>query len=870
MHDEATTHYIDMIDQTTLGHRFIKEQFGKYPRVGWQIDPFGHSAVQAYLLGAELGFDALYFARIDYQDRQARMNGTSLQMVWQGSKSFGLTAPIFTGVFLKHYSPPDGFEFETGGVDDVVQDDRLLFDYNVKDRVDAFVATAQEQAQYFRTNHIMFTMGDDFTYQNARSWFREMDKFIHYVNLDGRVNTFYSTPSIYTDSVHAANVTWPLKVDDFFPYADDANSYWTGYFTSRAGLKGYVRQLSGLYLAARQLEFLVGKNTSAPNTDDLGEALGVAQHHDAVSGTEKQHVANDYAKRLYIGANKATTVVNRALTCLAYPTNDSSCQPSRVLFQQCPLLNISYCPESESNITTGKTLVIVAYNSLGWNRTDFIRIPVSENLLEVTDVDGNTVPAQLVPFIGNATQQVRTFYSQAYMGISPMTNPTSWLVFEVSVPAFGYSSYFIKSPSKEAVPGSSIGSPTGNGTIIVGPGHFQLTFSVKTGQITRMTNNHTGADLPVQQSYLWYSAYDGADGQASGAYIFRPNGAPPMPVATEVSLTVVRGHLVDEVYQTFSPWLSQVIRIYKGQDHAEFEFMVGPIPYDDGIGKEVITQLTTSIPSNGVFYTDSNGRDFIKRVRNYREDWPLQVTQPVAGNYYPVNLGMYIKDNVNEFSVLVDRAVGGSSIQDGQLELMLHRILLHDDGRGVGEALQEQVCVGSTCEALLVKGKYLASVHLANNGSRWRRAVGQQIYSPLLLAFTMEDTGNTTSVRPSFSAMAPGYSLPENVALITLQELNDGSVLLRLAHLFEADEDPELSTLASVDLHMVFPSRKVRNATEMSLSANQAKGERKAPLGWKVEGGGSNPGVRGRPFNASNLIVELGPMEIRTFVLLFE
>lgn len=29
--------------------------------------------------------------------------------------------------------------------------------------------------------------------------------------------------------------------------------------------------------------------------------MAVAQHHDAVSGTEKQHVANDYAKRLANG-----------------------------------------------------------------------------------------------------------------------------------------------------------------------------------------------------------------------------------------------------------------------------------------------------------------------------------------------------------------------------------------------------------------------------------------------------------------------------------------------------------------------------------------------------------------------------------------
>ncbi len=34
--------------------------------------------------------------------------------------------------------------------------------------------------------------------------------------------------------------------------------------------------------------------------------MGLAQHHDAVSGTEKQHVANDYAQRLSDGIDQAT------------------------------------------------------------------------------------------------------------------------------------------------------------------------------------------------------------------------------------------------------------------------------------------------------------------------------------------------------------------------------------------------------------------------------------------------------------------------------------------------------------------------------------------------------------------------------------
>lgn len=38
------------------------------------------------------------------------------------------------------------------------------------------------QANVTRTNHIMWTMGGDFEYQYAESWFKEMDKLIHYVN----------------------------------------------------------------------------------------------------------------------------------------------------------------------------------------------------------------------------------------------------------------------------------------------------------------------------------------------------------------------------------------------------------------------------------------------------------------------------------------------------------------------------------------------------------------------------------------------------------------------------------------------------------------------------------------------------------------
>jgi alpha-mannosidase len=121
--------------------------------------------------------------------------------------------------------------------------------------------------------------GEDFAYESAGTWFKQMDKLIHYVNKDGRVNAFYSIPTIYTEEKYTSNESWPLKTDDFFPYADYSNVDWTGYFINRPSLKSYVRKLSGFLQAAKQLKFLVGRNKEGPNTDSLEEAMALVQQH---------------------------------------------------------------------------------------------------------------------------------------------------------------------------------------------------------------------------------------------------------------------------------------------------------------------------------------------------------------------------------------------------------------------------------------------------------------------------------------------------------------------------------------------------------------------------------------------------------------
>jgi lysosomal alpha-mannosidase len=62
MNDEAATHYNAMIDQHTLGFRFLADTFGDCatPHIGWQIDPFGHSREQASMF-AQVGWCTVNF-----------------------------------------------------------------------------------------------------------------------------------------------------------------------------------------------------------------------------------------------------------------------------------------------------------------------------------------------------------------------------------------------------------------------------------------------------------------------------------------------------------------------------------------------------------------------------------------------------------------------------------------------------------------------------------------------------------------------------------------------------------------------------------------------------------------------------------------
>lgn len=215
-----------------------------------------------------------------------------------------------------------------------------------------------------------------------------------------KLNAFYSTPEIYTKYKHnefgnkkdeqqkksdqpileSSGDILLTKHDDFFPYSDCDHCFWTGFYTSRPGLKRLERVGSSFLHAARQIETLLSKElnvdakTGKSATYQLEDAMGVAQHHDAVSGTSKQHVANDYAKRIQAGINVAARFVSATLGQSLLNQDEKSNVLENLSY--CQMLNETRCLITQ-DATNEMYTYVVLFNALGWNRSEIVSIPVS-------------------------------------------------------------------------------------------------------------------------------------------------------------------------------------------------------------------------------------------------------------------------------------------------------------------------------------------------------------------------------------------------------------------------------------------------------------------------------------------------------------
>jgi hypothetical protein len=66
-----------------------------------------------------MGFDAWFFARLDSEDKDRRVETNEMEFVWMPNpQSLGKDVNIFTHVLYNHYSAQPGFNFEIDSEDE--------------------------------------------------------------------------------------------------------------------------------------------------------------------------------------------------------------------------------------------------------------------------------------------------------------------------------------------------------------------------------------------------------------------------------------------------------------------------------------------------------------------------------------------------------------------------------------------------------------------------------------------------------------------------------------------------------------------------------------------------------------------------------
>ncbi|CAF1321855.1 unnamed protein product [Rotaria sp. Silwood1] len=856
MNDEGVTHYNSIIDQHSLGAEFLRDQFGECgrPKLGWQIDPFGHSREVASLF-AHMGFDGLFFGRVDFQDYAERNKTKRMEMIWKGSANLGAESWLFTGILPRVYTAPQSFCFDYRCHDEPIKDDPHLYDYDVPERVQAFIDAAHIQANnnirpIYTTNHIMMTMGSDFHYENANEWFKNLEKLIKYVNAQQKngsdVNLFYSTPTCYLYALNKANRTWTTKTDDFFPISFNQHGLWTGYFTSRPALKRYERYSNNILQVTRQLNAF-SNITLRQAIFPLNEAMGVVQHHDAVTGTEKQHVANDYAQRLSEGLNSTFYVINEAYKTLLSKENQSFSVPTQFL---CHFSNISQCLPIEGQ----DSFTVTIWNPNIQPIENMVRVPVTKNYT-IRYPTGEMIPAELIPI------------STPMKNIPGRTSSAQYeLLFRALIPALGFNTYYFQTTTDITIEKKSTIRITNNEACILQNQYLRIKFDDQ-GNLNNITNQDRNFTVLFSaQGLYWYTSFPGNSSspefQASGAYFFRPLTSNPLPVSSSRNITCTYTNQVQKALIVYNDWASQEIKIYDGSRIAEIEWIVGPIPIEDNTGKEIIMRYDTDIQSNGFFYTDANGREVLERKRDYRSTWNYTVYENVSGNYYPVASRIWIKDNRRQMTILTDRSEGGSSMHDGSVELMIHRRTLYDDSQGVGEPMNET----AYGKGLVICGKHFLIVEPPEYSALYHRPIAQQLYMSPISTYALPNisyTNYSNSFRQTWSALTE--SMPYNVHLLTFDQWTSKIFLIRIEHYFELNEDYNYSKSVQVDLQSFFNSLgNIIDVVELTLGANLPLNDMKR-LVWTTNNNESSYSKSTDSNSLKSTVVALNPMQIRTF-----
>ena len=732
-HDEGLTTIAGMLDNMAEGHLYLHETFGVWPTVGWQLDPFGHSAASAALLG-RTGMQQLVINRVHFRVKKRWANERHLEFRWSGVPQLG-APPVLTHLLMNHYSTPKGFDFESSPRPAVNRNpDRRQLERLEHDgeRLRKLVLSRSES---YRTKQVMILVGDDFRWRRAKEQYEGWEYMMHAMgNGSGRhrvpVVAKFSTPSRYFAAVAESRPTLPAFSGDLQPYADNDNSYWVGFYATRPSLKRMARAAGSALHTAQTMFTLArassvaalarrrgggGGDVSVPGGSrfatlfsslaECRRTVSVVQHHDAITGTSRPRVVEDYLKMMRESVALAHRISADAIAALLEEGAEARAERRG-----------EGGKEGEARRHPSLTVVSHSANvSVGGGREEVRPLVVA-----------NAAPfRRCEPVWFRLWRQAGTTYriraadgSQPVLGVvAPATDgdgtvPAS---FVACVPALGVTTFYLSAGGGGRAGGEVRrwkGSEAGDEVTTLRGGGVSAELSAATGMLRGLSGGR--GEIKVRAKLMAYPT------QRSGAYIMRTSG-PAAPLGPGPCPAPGKGGGEDSSCGSKGPQLqlhrTPAFEQLRVDQPGTFPYDVTTRVYADGGGigggdtvggaslrgrsaplvemdislkaprnREVILRLTPGLKASTTVLLTHDG--FAWRRRGPTPG--VAERAPPESSFVPTPVGATLLESggaaARQLTVLVDRSVGVAWFPDGSFEILLHRSLMQDDGRGVSAA----------------------------------------------------------------------------------------------------------------------------------------------------------------------------------------
>lgn len=722
MHDEACSSAESAYNQMTVGLQWLNATLGTRPRHMWHIDPFGHSVLSPTLM-SQLGYSTATLNRIPNPLKQTLKAMQQLEFLWRGSPSLpDSDTALLAHVLDSHYSSPP------------VQGS------TAKEQAASLLATINERAAWYRTDHILIPWGNDFAYTTP-SLFTQMDAIMAYLAQNppsgGRTVTLrYSTLSEYFDAVAATNTSFPVyDHKDLYPYiacevpsatnctpgtpTGSPDAFWSAYYTSKPAQKiASRRQDAGLRVAevasaltglaafggATPGELLVARNTSA-----------LMDHHDAITGTSWTQCTisktqcdcyDDYSAR--IGAAKAgtdavtTAVVGGALARGSTTGTAASSGPTLTTDAAAALAALAGAAD-------GSVLPVVVTNALAWTRDELVRIavnattptsfPPAGKAVTVAGPDGSAVQSQVV---WCPVRQQATLWFRA--SLAPLQTATFFVALHTATDAQ------TPTPTPTPIPASShapvqrqrsLPRPAAGGSL--SNGVLALLFS-PTGALSGWRNEsaptsaaataatdaaHAHARATQQQQPLSHAFQRYADRlptssnifTGSNVYSWTPAG-PPTDAGAAVFNVTSEGPVVWEATAQVAPFIVHTLRLFAPAAGDTPGALAFESQTRIGPLPENVPNASASFVSRWAAGVACGGAFTTDSNGAQRMGRTTGVSAYVQGNTYPVVGSIGVAGTGASLSLSSSRPMAGTVDSTCALGVMLHRRLFDKDQRG--------------------------------------------------------------------------------------------------------------------------------------------------------------------------------------------